>query len=279
MLDTLRAGVSYDEAAEQYEITPAYVRLLAKRLDPALYKERMGRPGRPRLDPAVVAARADEREQRSAEIAERMSAMQQGWDQRRHDVAQAVFDNPTTPLAEIGAQFGVSGERARQCANEVDPDRYKQRKLARRDASKAARRTADLRERRSRQTCKTCGGPLPIEGNRTKYCTDHCRDVHNLHLRYHIDDGYRLRHHVAAANWTMNNLHLIPEREREIAKNHAQRVLAGEILEDRGRWLVAGSKAMDAALECYEKGWPIFDRLPEEVQKQVIDVHKSWQED
>lgn len=260
LVEMVRNGATYPDVAERFGLRLATVKKIVRMEDFDLFLQRRSPQGRP----SVPSAESD-----------RMKQVRAAQKERRAEIAEFLFAHPEMTLDEVGQHFDVTREWVRQCANSVNPERYEQRKKVRHE--QVLDRHAEARqmflEARADRRCKLCGVNLPI--SHRSFCSDDHRDKYNSSLRYHVDNDYRQRHRRTVARWMIAHPDELEDRDRQL--RYAERVLAGEDLEPRGRWLTAGSKAMDIALECYRNGWPAFDRLPADVQRQVIDVHRSWE--
>lgn len=68
-----------------------------------------------------------------------------------------------------------------------------------------------------------------------------------------------------------------PCKELEYAlQNHLNG--RGDKLVGRGRWFIEGSAAHEAAKQCYETGHPLFERLDEDLRRQIRGEARSWEE-
>jgi hypothetical protein len=116
------------------------------------------------------------------------------------------------------------------------------------------------------QECKVCG--VPFEGPPSRvYCTPEHHEVETT-LRFQTNPDLRDAQAQRIARWVLAQVELGDTTIEPVRVRHAKRVLAGED-KRRGRWIVSGSARERYALEAYENGWPIFDRLEPEVQEQI----------
>lgn len=181
--------------------------------------------------------------------------------ERRRQIVDTWLASDT--LEEAGQKLGITRERVRQILDEELPPWYV--KLHRQ------RQRARIRQRHFVATATIVGGaPCVICGKLNSRpqlitCGHDCATKYAV-LRVHIDDGHlegqRVRHRDAVARWQLEH------GTDETQVRFARRWLARESV-TRGRWLVPGSQAHRYATEAYEKRWPIFDRLPAQIQQQI----------
>lgn len=145
-------------------------------------------------------------------------------------------------LGQIAREYGLTRERVRQICTREEPDHT--------DKSRAAREQREMlaeQERRfqwereveaSDRTCAVCLSNMhPSTPARVKTCGGECAEVW-AKARYHLDRDQWSRHRESVARSILN--HADKRRESEIA--WAERVVAGDAPEPRGRWFVAGSE-------------------------------------
>lgn len=134
---------------------------------------------------------------------------------------------------QLAAQFGVSRQRISQKITRASPP-WLMGWEARRRAARTRMRNAAAQHRKRVEKAVLCAvcGSLTL-GRGTVLCSEECRGIY-LGLRNHIDRP-RLRS------------------------------LAG-----KGRWLVRGSNTWESAHKCMERGYPIFERLPQQIQDQIV---------
>lgn len=119
--------------------------------------------------------------------------------------------------------------------------------------------------------CGVCGRDrVPLVGNH-KFCSDYCYRVANIYLRRATESQEKLEaHRIHVARWHVAH----PDQVTESQLDWARRILdpdedVPDHGEAHGRWFTSDSKALEVAIEVYEAGWPIFDKLPEQMQDQV----------
>jgi transposase len=249
LADLLLAGKSYEYCAKLAGIQVKSVKHMIKTKHPDVYAAlKSTRGGASRLSPEQEA--------------------------RRNEIAEMVYNNPTMTLEQIGEKYGLTRERVRQLASQVDNERYVARRTFLRETADRERQEREERERPDPRFCRVCG--VQLQSGRRRFCSARHYDIATKHLRYHVDDRYRIRHRTFVARWLLEHGDELDEKDRERQLTYAARVLDPDVVqEEHGRWLTRGSKAMDAALECYRKGYPLFDELPEQIQTQVKNLHDA----
>ena len=174
---------------------------------------------------------------------------------------RAYVDDGLT-LEEIGKRWNISRERVRQELNKTDATLYRlamRRRSARRHLNKFVNKGATIITRE----CFACGQTFSTATALQTYCSSTHQRVAVI-LRYHTDDSYYETHKLSVAKWVLKNQDRVPA----YSFDHAERKLQGTS-EDRGRWFVVGSIAFHWALRAYLLGWPIFDKIAPELQKQI----------
>lgn len=183
---------------------------------------------------------------------------------RSREIAEFAYAHPELTLSSIGRRFGLSRQRVQQIATR-DPVRYAARKV-RKPPTQAHHLT---------KTCTICG--KMFKGPLIKYCSEDHRQV-SYALRYHTDEEYREAQKKRVASWVLkypDRINYDDAKRREQIIASAQRVVDDAPVQRRGRWLTAGSKAMDRALEAYRNEWPIFDKLHPDIQAQIKRIDRN----
>lgn len=180
---------------------------------------------------------------------------------------------PGATYTTVGAQFGVTREAVRRSImHSHRPWEIKLAKGRKQAHARLVRAAARHRDRVERAlVCAVCGGlvlPPPKGGNRPGERASHrgeCRETY-LSLRYQCFDDSRVSIQTAIAR-------AILAGRSEGSQTWARHYLDGETgdIGSRGRWLTEGSGRWKYALLAYRKRWPIFDLLPGDIRRAVID--------
>lgn len=261
LAELLDQGYSYADLAKLAGISVPSVKMAIRTKYPEIYKRHKSQRGRPAsLDSKTTQLRREAHDRRLREQAE--------VDKRHAEIRDYLFSDPLLTLEDVGEKFGITRERVRQIASK-DIGRYGQRFAERR------RIRAEARAKPPR-FCAVCNAEVPP--GKVRFCSEEHRQVMTA-LRYHVDPDRREAQKVAVAKWVLRAAAEGHPKvdERQVA--FADRVLDPEVeLEVHGRWFTQGSQPLEYAVEAYEKGWPIFEKLPEPLQKQVVLVHEARME-
>jgi transposase len=267
----LTEGYTYEQCAKLAGILPSSVKAQMKTKYPDIYNSLKSKVGRP---PKVSSPEEEaERLRRSQEAAETYHQRQEQIQARRREICDYLFEDPFRTLEEVGAKFGLTRERVRQIAQDDFPGLYEVRKTKRRELRQKAK--DDAKAALPERFCKTCGVKINSTNQARAYCCNEHREI-RLALRYHLEPELRAHHKTLVAKWLLNAAEEGRPDISETQIGYAQRVLDPELsTQDRGRWLTFGSKNRVYALEAYEKNWPIFADLPEQIQEQVKRIHEG----
>lgn len=162
-------------------------------------------------------------------------------------------------VAAVAADAGVSRQRVDQALTALAPERP-WRALARERA--AIRAEVERVRPGPPRDCRVCGARFESHVANKTTCDDACAERWQA-LMYAVSDARRASQRHAVARQIL--------RTGEGSVAFATHVLEGTVAE-RGRWLIEGSAPWRAAVEACRAGWPVFDELPADVQRQVREA-------
>ncbi len=175
-----------------------------------------------------------------------------GWD--IEDAIQMFREGDT--LEVIGNKYGVSREAIRQGLTKSLGAEYK-------EVACLSRESRESRKAHPRQQvircCFVCGDQLPgifYVGAKYSFCNQHGSDRFVRGSVMRMVDTNRQAMHAALVRKNRN----LPEPTYD-----------GPIWSQRKkkRWLNTGSQLHALVTESYQKGWPLFDLLPDEIRDQI----------
>lgn len=173
---------------------------------------------------------------------------------------KVIYDKRT--LQSVGNDYGFSRQAVEQICKRLDPVAYaihQRNKKASERMRKAGSKGPD-----NIYFCKVCGKELKYADS---YCGKKCNNIYRNHFLYHVVEGRKQGQRLAVARWVLRN----PDNDKSrLSVNWAERELNGESVR-KGEWLNKDGMTFKYAVRAYLNNWPIFDKLPEPIQKQIKD--------
>lgn len=169
--------------------------------------------------------------------------------------------------ADVARDVGVTRQYGHLLINDLYPDRPWEEADRMLKLEREAHRMNKLFK-----NCPTCG----VGHFRPKFCSNRCQAVRNQILRIVVDKKTWYRHRKSIANWTLKH----SDEVNDIQLRHAKRVVSGEAstreeLGHKARWLQPGSRPWSWAIYATQEGWPIAEKFPEDIKKQVAEAISS----
>jgi len=227
----------------------------------------LGPPGLAQVTPAVRLTKAGTPDRRGLA---RKGRPPDPANVRRAERMVVAYVRDDMTLEEIARYHGggITRERVRQILNKTDRTLYRLA-IRRRQARTRMRSVGSGHVSGGMgfypRDCPTCGLAFTAENAMTMYCTPTHRQVALL-LRYHTDDSVRTRHREAIAR-------------HGVANGVGSQIFHDHVLNDpkaivsKGRWLLPGSMTWHWAVRALALGWPIFEKLPPEIQAQIREAY------